>query len=459
MAGIALSGFNNLFNSGQILQALMASYSLPLKQLQQQDQYVQNQGQEVMYVYNQSMSLFTTLLGFNLNPITGSMTAFSSNPSILAANAFPNAPAGTYNISVSQIAQPEIALVGSFGSATAPISSNGSFTFYFRTNTSSSGISDSNLTPNTPGVQTFTINYSSNMSLTDIVNEINQTAGSDVTASLFYNGQNYSIMLAEKKGASTFTTSSTAHVIAISDTSGLFTPNYAQYAQNAIFSLGGVSITSPTNQINNIIPGVSLYLSSTGNTILSVSQDTSGVANNISALISQINNIITPINVLTEKPGTYSSQSSLTASNTFIVPGDFMGNGIITAVKSQLLSSLYPLEQLGVVSYNYKTGQVEFNSQSFTQLLSSSPSYVLPSITSFVQSLSKSVLNIVSGNGGLTMLENNYINQDAYLQQQMIYQQQYLAQEQRLLQIQFGQVEAYVTTMQQLSQSIQTLLG
>ena len=96
MAGIALSGFSNLFNSGSVLAAVMSSSSLPLLSLSQQAAYMQNQMQEVNYIYNQSMSVFSTMMGFVLNPITGSMTAISSNSYVLNAIATPNTAPVSY---------------------------------------------------------------------------------------------------------------------------------------------------------------------------------------------------------------------------------------------------------------------------------------------------------------------------------------------------------------------------
>jgi flagellar hook-associated protein 2 len=461
MAGIALSGFSNLFNSGSVLAAVMSSSSLPLISLSQQANYMQNQMQEVNYVYNQSMSVFSTMVGFVLNPITGSMTAISSNPNVLNAIAAPNTPPGTYNITVNQLAQPEISLLGSFSSLNTTLGQSGTISLFFRSDTSSSGITDNNLSATTPGVQEFNITYNGTNTLQDIVNEINNTAGSDVTASIFYNGNTYSLMLAEKQGASTFTTSpsTTQHVIVAQDSAGIFSQNYAQNAQNAVINFGGASVTSNVNQIQNVISGVTLNLSGTGSVVLSISQDTSQVSNNVSNLINEVNNILTPINVLTEKPGTYSSQNSLTSSNPFIVPGDFMGNFMLTNLKTQLLSVVQPLENLGVVNYNYQTGQLQFDSNSFQNLLSTSSQTVLNSVTAFVSSLSQAIMNIISPNGALMTEENNISSNYAYTQNQMYQMQQSLLLQQQQLQLQFSQVEAIMASSSAEINKLQTLLG
>jgi Flagellar capping protein len=461
MAGIALSGFSNLFNSGSVLAAVMSSSSLPLISLSQQAAYMQNQMQEVNYIYNQSMSVFSTIMGFVLNPVTGSMTAISSNSYVLNAIATPNTAPGTYNITVQQLAQPEISLLGSFSSANTQIGQSGTITLFFRSDTSSSGITDNNLSATTPGVQEFNITYNGTNTLQDIVNEINNTAGSDITASIFYNGNTYSLMLTEKQGASTFTTSpsTTQHVIVAQDSSGIFTQNYIQNAQNAVINFGGASVTSNVNQIQNVISGVTLNLSGTGSVILSISQDTSQVANNVSTLINEINNILTPINVLTEKPGTYPSQNSLTSANPFIVPGDFMGNFMLTNLKTQLLSVVQPLENLGVVNYNYQTGQLQFDSNSFQNLLSTSSQAVLNSVTAFVSSLSQAIINIISPNGALMTEENNISSDYAYTENQIYQMQQSLLLQQQQLQIQFSQVEAIMASSSAEITKLQTLLG
>lgn len=461
MAGIALSGFSNLFNSGSVLSAIMSSSSLPLISLSQQANYMQNQMQEVNYVYNQSMSVFSTMMGFVLNPITGSMTGISSNSSVLSAIATPSAQAGTYNINVQQLAQPEISLLGSFSSINTQIGQSGTISLFFRSNTSSSGITDSQLNASTSGVQEFSITYNGSNTLQDIVNEINSTAGSDMTASIFYNGSTYSLMLAEKQGASTFVTSpsTTQHVIVAQDSANIFTQNYIQNAQNAIINFGGASVTSNVNQIQNVLSGITLNLSGTGSVILSVSQDTSQVANNVSNLINQINNILTPINVLTEKPGTYSSQNSLTSSNPFITPGDFMGNFALSNIKTQLLSVVQPLENLGVVNYNYQTGQLQFDSNSFQNILSTSSQTALNSVTSFVSSLSQAIMNIIAPNGVLMTEENNISSQYTYTENQIYQMQQSLILQQQQLQLQFSQVEAIMASSSAEISKLQTLLG
>ncbi|MFP3293979.1 MAG: flagellar filament capping protein FliD, partial [Hydrogenobaculum sp.] len=140
-------------------------------------------------------------------------------------------------------------------------------------------------------------------------------------------------------------------------------------------------------------------------------------------------------------------------------PGDFMGNFMLTNLKTQLLSVVQPLENLGVVNYNYQTGQLQFDSNSFQNLLSTSSQTVLNSVTAFVSSLSQAIMNIISPNGALMTEENNISSDYAYTENQIYQMQQSLLLQQQQLQLQFSQVEAIMASSSAEITKLQTLLG
>ena len=147
-------------------------------------------------------------------------------------------------------------------------------------------------------------------------------------------------------------------------------------AQDAAVFVGSSSsqqpllITSSTNQVSNVIQGVTLNLLgvSQGPVQLNVTQDTSGISTALSSFVNTFNSVTTAIN----GESTYNSSSN--------TAGLFLGNPVTASITASLFDSLNTvvgggsysvLSQLGITVGS--NGQLVFDQDTFNQAIATDP--------------------------------------------------------------------------------------
>ncbi len=264
----------------------------------------------------------------------GAQTANTSNQSVFTATANAGAPVGTYAVTVSQLAQAEQLLSGSFtGDGTAAIGT---------------GTLQLSL-----GSTSFTVDVgSSDDSLDGIASAINSAAGNPgITATVLQGSGNTAYLLL----SSSLTGAANTITVTETDSSGALSAltyssaspgSYTQQsqAQDASYSIAGVAATSPSNTISNALPGVTLDLTGTTATgtsaTLSVSTDTATIESNVSAFVSAYNTLA----------GTFSSLGGYDSSTD--TAGPMMGSALLSSIESQVQNALYSVVDTGSSTYN-----------------------------------------------------------------------------------------------------------
>jgi flagellar hook-associated protein 2 len=228
-----------------------------------------------------------------LNSITGplaSSTVSSSNSGVVTATAASGAAQGTHVVTVNNLASTATWTSSEFASATAAVPAD-SFTI-----TTGSGT-------------TQTITSNGTQSLSDIASEINGD-NLGVTASVITDasGSRLAIVANSSGAASNFTVSG----------SSTFGDNAVTAGQNASLTVDGISISSASNTVSGVIPGVTLNLqgASTGEVTLNVQPDASTAATAINQFVTDYNTVITDIN--TEFTDGTSGQGPLAQDATLI---------------------------------------------------------------------------------------------------------------------------------------------
>ncbi len=166
-------------------------------------------------------------------------------------------------------------------------------------------------------------------------------------------------------------------------------------------------ITSSSNQVTNVIHGVTLNLLgvSKGPVQLNVSQDTSAISTALGTFVSTFNSLTTAIN----------GESTFNTSSN--VAGLFLGNPVASSITSALYGSLNTvlgtgtfktLSQLGVTVGN--GGQLSFNQDTFNQAIAKDPTAVE---TLFNASTTTTNANgsSTTTNTGLAYVISNALNQ------------------------------------------------
>lgn len=169
--------------------------------------------------------------------------------STLSVSAEAGAETGSYSITVKQLATAHKVASGSYASSSSDLSLSGSITL---------GVE---------GGTAVTIDVTEDMSLSEIATAINkQNATSGIKATVLkVSDSSYELILTSSETGQTISVGDPDGVLqslGVIDEEGAFADEL-QTAQNAIFTVDGVTITRSTNDINDVIDGVTFYLYST----------------------------------------------------------------------------------------------------------------------------------------------------------------------------------------------------
>jgi flagellar hook-associated protein 2 len=270
-------------------------------------------------------------------------TAESTQSSVVSATASATAQTGTYEVNVSQLAETQSLISGNF-TATSDVVGSGTLAIAIGTPTYNSSPNDGTYASFTQ-TSTVNVNIPTNATLADVRDAINSSSAS-VNASILFDGSNYRLMLNSKStGAAQgiALTVSGDSAGSDTDTSGLSqlafdtaTTNLTQVREpkNASLTINGVSLTSTSNTVTNVVDGLSLTLHGT-----SSSSATVAIAHDSAAVIDSINAFVTAYNTHN------GSQKSLTkydvtTGDVGVLQGDAMTRTILTQLRSMITTEI-----------------------------------------------------------------------------------------------------------------------
>ena len=282
--------------------------------------------------FQSSLSALDTPSAFNAETATTSSTAFT-------ATATSAAPVGTYNVTVSQLAQAQQLLSGHFtGDGTSAVGT-GTLKLSLGSTSFSVDIGSSKDTLN--GIAAAINAASDNPGITATV--LQGTDGAHLLLSSSQTGATNTIQVSETDsgtGLSALTYDSSK-----ADSNGN-TTTYTQEAaaQDAKYSIAGVAGTSSSNTVSSALTGVTLTL--TGKTTtgtpatLTLSTNTSTVQSNISAFVTAYNTLV----------GVFNSLGGYDASTN--TAGPMMGNSLLSSTEGQIHNAIYSVVNTGSSTYN-----------------------------------------------------------------------------------------------------------
>lgn len=222
-----------------------------------------------------------------------STSAASSAKTVLTATSTGTAKAGTYAIDVKQLAQGQFLTSEEFTSATTKI--GGGATTTVKIDFGTAGGAKGFVTNGTAGSKTITID-STNNTLEGMAAAF-KAAGVDVKVVKGDDGK-FSLGIAGESGAANSMRISVSGDAALK---GLlaFDPDGGQKlkqttaAQNAILTVDGKEVTSPTNTMakDNGIAGATLTLTGTGKSDVTIKQDASQIGANLKSFVAAYNDL------------------------------------------------------------------------------------------------------------------------------------------------------------------------
>ena len=168
-------------------------------------------------------------------------------------------------------------------------------------------------------------------------------------------------------------------------------------AVDAKFTVDGLSVSSPTNKLDNTVSGLSMTLLATGNSQVLVATNTDGLKASIQKFVDAYNAVANAISSLTKPSLDDDGNPTIPAALT----GDAMPRSILAAMRGPLSEAgtgdkLTVLSQLGITT-DQKTGALNFDSTKFTSAMND-------------KKLGGEVQNLFSGDNGLLARMNKAIS-------------------------------------------------
>ncbi len=218
------------------------------------------------------------------------------------------------------------------------------------------------------GGSSYDIAYTDTMTLSELAQAINDAAGSKLTASVLQTGTGaYSLVLSsDTTGADqAITVTDTPDVpgsgLAAALTSGMAT---IQNADDATFKYNGITITRTSNEVSDLINGVTLTLKTEGEFAnVTVKQDQDAIATELKLLVENYNNLITNLSDMTS----YNAETGATGvfnGNNFIKSIAREINAVITSVDGEnnsLVNYGIEIDRYGVMSFDETAFKAKMN--------------------------------------------------------------------------------------------------
>lgn len=318
---------------------------------------------------------------FATRAATISSTGDVSASSALSMSVSNGAATGDHTLTISQVATAQKVVGTSQSSQTSALGYSGTFSL---------GLGSGS---------TADITVTSTMSMQDVVDAINaQTSTTDVQASIVQvSSGSYEMVLTGTEDAADISYSSTSgddilNELGVTDSTGAFA-DVLQTSQAAEFSLDGISMTRDTNDITDVLTGVTFNLlqaTTSGATInISIEPDTSQIETAVESLVTNYNTFRDA--VIAQQ----ATASDGTAASSAVLFGDGTMRDIMDALQNALTSTVGGLTMADLgLSFNEKN-ELELDTSTLSNVLSTNLSGVTTLLSAQTKT-SSSQLSVVN---------------------------------------------------------------
>jgi flagellar hook-associated protein 2 len=283
MSTIRAGGLMSGLDTNALIEQLVALERMPIKSLQQRQNFLSTQKTLFSEIESALNSLKTSLGKMNTDGELLAHKASSSNSSALSATATGEAIAGTHAVQVLQTARAEQDRSVAFAASSSPIKAG-------------------TLTIAVQGEDPLNVAIEEGMSLADLAYAINRS-GAQVTATVIDTGNEfYLTVYAKQSGHQPGTSADEALVLSETYTGAAGTElNLAQtvQARNAQVDFDGLVIERRSNLMTNIIPGLSLQLINDAgqpSVEVGVEADQAGLRANLQNFVDGYNKVVKLLN-------------------------------------------------------------------------------------------------------------------------------------------------------------------
>lgn len=376
----SLSGIASGLDTNTIISQLMEIERIPYNKLQNRQKSYSNEQSIFRNINTKLAALRTAADDLKLAANFNLRSAVVSDESVLKVTATESAAEGSYNIEVKQL---------------ATYSSIKSKAFDKGESESGPTLSGTIRIWNNGEHQDFKLSETATSDeevLKDLVDQINK-ANFGVQASLIETepGKISFVLASVQSGeANKINTgignSQGIHIAAVNvidedtieeDTalSSLLDFSEGQKAQNALLVINGIEVVSSSNELTNVISGVTLNLSKIGNSTVQVSRDLDKIAEKVETFVKAYNDVVNVIRTNTAKGASLQGDATLRSLQ------DQLHNLFNSAVGSEgnedgayrYLFEIGLEIDKGVLSGSAMTGTISFDKEKFKKALAENP--------------------------------------------------------------------------------------
>jgi flagellar hook-associated protein 2 len=432
---ITFSGLGSGLDTASLIKQLVAAERSPADAITQRQSDLNTQRSIVASLSSAVSKLGTTLQGMTVPADLQPRTASASDAHV-SVTASAGAASTVHDVRVEQLARGQITSSDTFATMAAGVVGAGTLTI------AAAG-------------KTASVSYSPSDSLSDIAAKIN-SADVGASASVLYDGSTYRLMV-----AATGTGSANAPVFTESGASlGLArAENVKIPAQDAKVSIDGVSVTRPTNTIDDAIQGLTLTLNSPQatsdvDTSVTVGLDNSALTTKLGSFVAAYNAINSALHVQLDYTGSTKGTNTLFGDSTLTRLQSSLGN---------LMSSAYggnAIDSVGLV--RDKTGNLTLDSAKLATALNKNPNvvsdfFITSGFTKAAQTLTTAYT--AAGNGFFATKTQSITDRFKALQSQADHINNRADAMQATLQKQFNSLETAMSNLKSQSSYLTSILG
>ena len=360
---ITFSGFNNI-DFGTVLNAIMQQEHAPIDTIEAQQKSLQTKNSAFATLATKLAALKTAAADLTSSDNTSRVTANSSDATAVGISTGSASITGRYDVVVSELAHAQV------------MQSSTTYTSVDAVVATSGVISLARL--NDPPID---IPISGGMTLEGLADAINRASNSPFNASVVQvsPGQYRLVLTGRSTGiANGFTVSTSTPLsggvgLAFTDTDGDSTSgdtaaDNIQNASDAQFTVNQVPVTSSSNVVDDVVPGVTMTLRKKGPDAiaLDVSKDNTAATTQVQAFATAVNDLVSFIN----------NQSSAASDGTTGIGGDPLVRSLRSSLRSVMMGaragsgSFARLAEVGIAFDS--TGKIKIEQQRLTDAIDKS---------------------------------------------------------------------------------------
>lgn len=143
-------------------------------------------------------------------------------------------------------------------------------------------------------------------------------------------------------------------------------------AKDSVMEINGIAVTRSTNTVENVVDGLTLNLTAEGQSTVKVEQDTAAVAERVQAFVDKFNTLQSTISELSSFNNETGQASILTGDSTVRSIQNQLKRVLTDIIPGLENANVRSLADVGITT-DFRTGQLQFDSQEFQAQLLENP--------------------------------------------------------------------------------------